>query len=666
MPRYKQEVSRYVNENVNIVDLIGSTVNLKRSGRNYMGLCPFHNEKTPSFSVSGERNMFKCFGCGESGDCITFAMKDRGLEFIEAIEWLSDRYSIDLSEYMESADNSRQYDSKILFEIMKESARFYFKNLLNNKRALQYLLDREIKKETIYEFGLGYSPDAWNLLYDYLKSKGFKDSDMLLCGMIKSNHKGGYYDGFRNRIMFPIFDNRGRVCAFGGRVLDNSMPKYLNSQETPIFNKSKILYGLNFVNKNYKGRELIIVEGYMDLIALNQHGIRNVVATLGTALNIEHVKLMKRNFEDIIFAFDGDKAGRSAIFRSLPEFDNSGLKVRILELGEYKDPDEYIKKAGKQLFGHQLEQAVGEIDFKIKYIMSDYNLDESFDRLAFLNRVYHLIANLTQDVQKEIYLERLSKLVRLDLEAIKKDYKNVQLEKEKGQNLHLQHRRQDSHPKEFNHEEYLGHEEYDFEHLEGMESEHGEVEIGENSSEEFFYVGDMNEKIKNVKRMRSFFKEQQSQNPLLQSGSKIDKIEKSFIRCAMMSTADFQQVLEYKPQFMIYENILAFALLEVYYENYDELRISNLVSLFSIDDIDILKRISELHLPISENLIQSLLKEHEFLLLELEMFQLDREIRQLQLEPDIESEIKLRLKLSQKVDISKRMLEMRKNTMMGI
>lgn len=645
MPRYKQEVSRYVNENVNIVDLIGSTVNLKRSGRNYMGLCPFHNEKTPSFSVSSERNMFKCFGCGESGDCITFAMKDRGLEFIEAIEWLSDRYSIDLSEYIESADNSRQYDSKILFEIMKESARFYFKNLMNNKRALQYLFDREIKKETIYEFGLGYSPDAWNSLYDYLKSKGFKDSDMLLCGVIKSNQKGGYYDGFRNRIMFPIFDNRGRVCAFGGRVLDNSMPKYLNSQETPIFSKSKTLYGLNFVNKNYKGRELIIVEGYMDLIALNQHGIRNVVATLGTALNIEHIKLMKRNFDDIIFAFDGDKAGRSAIFRSLPEFDNSGLKVRVLELGEYKDPDEYIKKAGKQVFMHQLEQAISEIDFKIKYIMADYNLDESYDRLAFLNRVYRLIADLTQDVQKEIYLERLSKLVRLDLDAIKKDYKNVQMEKEKEDSFH---------PLK---EEDALREEYDFHHL--------EEDVPE-SEEEFFHVGDMSIKVKNIKQMRSFFKEQQSQNPLLQSGSKMDRIEKSFIRCAMMSLADFQQVLEYKPQFMIYENILAFTLLEVYYESYDELRISNLVTLFSIDDIEILKRISEWNLPISENLMESLIKEHEFLLLELEMFHLDTEIRQLQLEPDIESEIKLRLKLSQKVDISKRMLEMRKNTTMGI
>lgn len=696
MPRYKHDVNRYVSEQVNIIDLIGSSVNLKRSGRNYVGLCPFHNEKTPSFSVSADKQIFKCFGCGESGDAISFAMKDRGLSFIEAIEWLSDRYHIDLSEYIEfSGESEKKYDVKLLYDIMTESARFYFKKLFESKNAQKYLIARDLKKEILYEFGIGYAPDAWSSLYEHLKKKGFLEKDMILCGLIKPNKKGGYYDSFRNRIMFPIFDIRGRVCAFGGRVLDDSLPKYLNSQETPIFNKSKTLYGLNFVNKNYKGESLIIVEGYMDLVALNQHGIKNVVATLGTALNIEHVKLMKRSFSDIIFAFDGDKAGRSAIYRSLPEFEKSGLRVRVLELLDSKDPDEFIKKRGREAFLNQVDAAISEIDFKIKFIKADFNLENSFDRLEFLNRIYSLVNELESESEKEIYLERLSKLVRLDFDAVKRDYQNAIAnlgQKEKNQKNASSTQKKDfnqmnsqgissdfadvspfsdfedlEHFHDLEHLEGLG--ESDFEQNLDLANEHMNAFYEEMREDDFIVLEDGKSnlqnpeyvKIKNIKSMQAYFMQMQSQNPHMMPSSNLDRVEKLLIRNAIASMANFEQIYQSGLKFIIYENILAFTLLEFYYERFDELRLANLISLFDIEDVELLKRISMIEIPISENIIASLIARHEFCQLEIELYNLDLEIRQLQLELDVESAVKLRLKFAQKVELSKKLLELRKN-----
>ena len=346
-----EEILEKIKSQNDIVDVISERVRLKKAGRNFTGLCPFHNEKTPSFSVSQEKQIYKCFGCGEAGNVISFVMKDKNLPFIEAVKYLANRANIPLK--LGNGEQSQSNRKKeLLYKVNVEAAKFFFSNLMNNQNAKEYFLNRGIKEETIKKFGLGYANDSWNSLMFYLRKKGINDGLLEEAGLISVNkEKGRKYDRFRNRVMFPVFDYQGKVIGFGGRVLDDSKPKYLNSPETLVFQKGTNLYGLNFALKhNMSERYFVIVEGYMDLISLHQYGITNVVASLGTALTINQARLLKRYADKVVISYDADLAGQMATLRGLEILRTAGFDVRVLSIPQGKDPDEYVRSNGREAF----------------------------------------------------------------------------------------------------------------------------------------------------------------------------------------------------------------------------------------------------------------------------------------------------------------------------
>ena len=352
-----QELIEKIKEQNDIVEIISEDIRLKKSGRNYIGLCPFHNDKSPSFTVSQDKQIYKCFSCGEAGNVLTFIMKYKKLNFLEAAKYLADKASITLN--MGSKENSAVSKKKqLMYKINVDSARYFFANLQKNKYSKDYFLNRGIKEETIKRFGLGYSLDNWHALMNYLKKRGYKEEILLEAGLIlRSEKKGNLYDRFRNRVMFPIFDYRGNVIGFGGRVLDDSLPKYLNSPDTLIFNKRQNLYGLNFARKEIKDRSVILVEGYMDLISLYQYGIKNVVATLGTALTDGQGSLIKRYADTVIISYDSDEAGIKATLRAIEIPNKLDINVKVLNLKECKDPDEFIRKYGVLEFEKEIQNS---------------------------------------------------------------------------------------------------------------------------------------------------------------------------------------------------------------------------------------------------------------------------------------------------------------------
>ena len=359
------ETIEKVRETSDIVSIVTDYVPLKRSGANYVGLCPFHNEKTPSFTVSDTKQFFHCFGCGEGGDAITFIMKMENLSFPEAVKFLADKFGITIKEEGPKNEKITQERNKG-YEINREAARFFFSNLTKNKDAINYLYKRNINDRVIKQFGLGYSLNSWNSLYNHLKVKGYKDEDMERLGLIgKRANSVGYYDKFRDRIMFPIIDPRGRVIGFGGRVLDNTMPKYLNSQESFIYSKGNHLYSLNLVNKLSDRKRIILVEGYMDVISLFSKGFNYVVASLGTALTERQAKLLKRYGDNVYICYDSDQAGINATNKAIRILLRENIEPKIIVLEGYKDPDEYIKENNIKKFENRINEALNHIDYRI-------------------------------------------------------------------------------------------------------------------------------------------------------------------------------------------------------------------------------------------------------------------------------------------------------------
>lgn len=443
-----EEIIQKVKEENDIVDVISESVKLKRSGRNYFGLCPFHHEKTPSFSVAQDKQIYKCFGCGEAGNVITFVMKTRNISYVEAIELLARRANIEIiydneKKNLERSINDRYYKLNI------EAARFYYRNLLKSKKAITYLTNRGISSETIRRFGLGFAEDSWNSTMNFLMKKGFTNLDFINNGLVIKSQKGTYYDRFRNRVIFPIFDINGRVIGFGGRVMDDSKPKYLNSPETKIFKKGTNLYGLNFAVKNgIKDRSIIMVEGYMDCISLHQHGITNVVASLGTALTPGMAKLMKRYADKIILSYDSDSAGMNAAMRGLEILKKEGLDVRILTVPEGKDPDEYIRKNSKESFLMLVEKALLLTDYKLKMARRGYDLKKSLDAAEYAKNAIDIIKEL-DPVERDVYINKLSadtgvkEIALYDLmnEKLQKNVKNayvMNIDDTLGQKLYLE------------------------------------------------------------------------------------------------------------------------------------------------------------------------------------------------------------------------------------
>ena len=411
-----EEIISKIKDGNDIVDIVSEVVKLKRSGRNYFGLCPFHHEDSPSFSVSQDKQIYKCFGCGEAGNSISFVMKTKNFPFMDALKYLADRAHVDL-ELNSGEDKEKKDAREKLYKINVDAAKFFFLNLSQNKIAKEYFLLRGITEKTIRKFGLGFSLDSWNSLIYYLKGKGYTELDLLSVGLIVKNQKGNYYDRFRNRVMFPVFDYRGKVIGFGGRVLDDSKPKYLNSPETSLFIKGVNLYGLNFCLKNLKERMFIIVEGYMDCISLHQYGITNVVASLGTALTINQAKLLKKYADKVIISYDADIAGQAATLRGLDILRKEGFDVRVLKVPQGKDPDEYIRGNGKEAFLRLIEDAMPLIDYKIKRASEGIDFNNNEMIIKYAKVITEILSDLNP-VEKDVYIKKVSEETGIKEQAI--------------------------------------------------------------------------------------------------------------------------------------------------------------------------------------------------------------------------------------------------------
>ncbi len=409
------EVIQKIKDENDIVDIISETVKLKKAGRNYVGLCPFHHEKTPSFSVSQEKQIYKCFGCGEAGNVITFLMKTRKLTFLDSLKLLGERVNISIDTQDERSPARERYDK--LYSLNVEAAKFFRRNLLENKTAMEYFLNRGITKKLIANFGLGYAPDSWNSLLKHLKAKGYTELDLLNAGLIIKSPKGTYYDRFRNRVTFPVFDYRGKVIGFGGRVMDDTKPKYLNSPETALFKKGINLYGMNFTIKDLKEDYMIIVEGYMDCIALHQYGITNAVASLGTALTINQAKLIKRYVDKVIIAYDADLAGQAATLRGLEILKQAGLDVRVLTVPEGKDPDEFIRNNGKDAFAKLLSKALPLIDYRISKVREGVDMKNPDNLIHYVEKVIQILTDL-DPVERDVYIKKISEETNIKDQAI--------------------------------------------------------------------------------------------------------------------------------------------------------------------------------------------------------------------------------------------------------
>jgi len=440
-----EDVVQKVIELNDIVDVISGDIKLKNSGRNYFGLCPFHHEKTPSFSVSQDKQIYKCFGCGEAGNVVTYVMKTRNVAFPEAIKILAERVNIDIEE--DKKENRNNPKDKI-YRINVDAARYFFNNLIINKNAINYFLNRGVTKVIIKRFGLGYSKDSWDGLLKHLKTKGYTELDMLSAGLIIKGKNGSYYDRFRNRVMFPVFDYRGKVIGFGGRVLNNAKPKYLNSPETMVFKKGINLYGLNYAVKENKDRVLIIVEGYMDCITLHQYGIKNSVASLGTALTTNQARLLKRYADKVIISYDADTAGQLATQRGLEILQDVGLGVEILTVPDGKDPDQFVKSHGKESYLKLVKEALPLIEYKIKISRQDLNIRDKRQAIQYIDRYIKIIEGL-DPVEKDMYIRRLSEETNIEIQTLydqlnkknqnsRKNEKEVNMLEAFGQKLYLE------------------------------------------------------------------------------------------------------------------------------------------------------------------------------------------------------------------------------------
>ncbi|MBR2714853.1 MAG: DNA primase [Ruminococcus sp.] len=414
-----------------ISDIASSYMQLKRRGRNLVGLCPFHGEKTPSFNIYTENGSFYCFGCGAGGDVITFIMKIENLDYVEAVKFLAQRAGMTVPE--DAVDDSMGKLRTRVFEANREAARFYYGKLYSSegKAALSYLHSRALTDKTITRFGLGYSPDNRFALTNHLKSKGFSDSELIAANLVfKSRSGNSVIDRFVNRVMFPIIDLRGNVIAFGGRIMSDQKPKYLNTSDTIVFNKSHNLFSLNNA-KNSGTRRLILCEGYMDVIAVNQAGFADAVATLGTALTTEQAMLMKRYCDEVVICYDADEAGQKATQRAISILRNVGLVVRVLSIPDGKDPDEFIRKNGDKgaaAFKNILENSGNDVEYRLFKLKQNYDTNTAEGKFAYLNQAVKVLSSLDNSMEQDIYASKLAKEVSVEkntiLEQIKKSSRN--------------------------------------------------------------------------------------------------------------------------------------------------------------------------------------------------------------------------------------------------
>lgn len=403
-----------------ITEIASSYVNLKRHGRNMVGLCPFHGEKTPSFNIYTENGSFYCFGCGAGGDVITFIMKIENLDYVEAVKFLAQRADMEMPE--NTYDDSLSKLRMRIYEANREAARFFHATLLSQRgqSGLNYLRGRALSDRTIRHFGLGFADDDWNSLCNHLKNKGFSEYEIYSANLaFKRKNGNGIYDRFVNRVMFPIIDLRGNVIAFGGRIMTDEKPKYLNTSDTPVFKKSENLFSLNNA-KSSGTRTLILCEGYMDVIALNQAGFTNAVATLGTALTNEQAVLMKRYADEVIICYDADGAGQKATARAIDILRNAGLPIKILTVPSGKDPDEFIRSKGENgpaAFKLLIEKCGNDIEYRLMKLKENYNLNTTDGKVAFLNEAVKIVATIESPIERDVFASKLCAELEIDKNA---------------------------------------------------------------------------------------------------------------------------------------------------------------------------------------------------------------------------------------------------------
>ena len=412
---FSKEAVEELKSQIDIVDVIGRSVQLKRAGANYKGLCPFHNEKTPSFIVSPQKQIFTCFGgCGASGDVVSFVKRYYNLDFNEAVEKLANEHGITIQRNVHSDDREKYY------ELNREAARFFYRNLTEGKNpGYTYMAKRGIEDRTIKKFGLGYAPDSWDALYSHFKAKGVDEKILVELGLL-SEKDGKYYDKFRNRVIFPIINTAGKVIGFGGRALsDQQMPKYLNSPENKVFQKKNNLYALNITRQDIgKAGMAIIVEGYMDVISLHQSGVTNVAASLGTALTENQAKLVNRYTKNVVLSYDADAAGQKAALRGIDVLKGENCKVKVLHVTDGKDPDEYVKKNGKEAFMKLIDKALSYTDYKLEAAKRGLNLKTEEGKIDYMKRIQPILDELGP-VEKDIYTKKISRDVGISEGAIR-------------------------------------------------------------------------------------------------------------------------------------------------------------------------------------------------------------------------------------------------------
>ena len=439
MARFSDDFIQQIRDHNDIESVIGSYIDLKRRGKNLVGLCPFHNEKTPSFTVYPDTASYYCFGCGAGGEVINFVRNIENLDFIESVKLLADRAGLKLPE-TDNYDDAIAKLRRRIYEANREAARFYHETLFTEKgkAQLDYLLNRGVSPQMIKHFGLGAAPDDWHALAEHLKNKGFNRDELVAANLLRSSEKNGkryYYDAFRNKVMYPVIDLRGNVVAFGGRVLDNSKPKYINTSDTLVYKKSNELFALNFA-KNGNDRKLVLCEGYMDVIALHQSGFENAVAGLGTALTPEQVSLISRYADEVALCYDSDEAGQKAVRAAMTLFSKTGVKVKVIRLEGGKDPDEIIKTHGRERFEKLLNKADNDTEYKLSKLREKYIVETDDGKLNFLREAVKVLA-FCDSIERDVYAMRLSDELGVGKDAIlqqigelrkKENYRKVKAE----------------------------------------------------------------------------------------------------------------------------------------------------------------------------------------------------------------------------------------------
>ena len=416
-----------------IVDVVSGYVRLKKNGKNMLGLCPFHNEKTPSFNVSTDKNFFHCFGCKASGDVITFIRRIENLDYIEAVKFLAQRAGLDVPEGRGQSEGLSKVRNRI-YEANRATARFYYKCLYSpvGKNALDYLHNRGLSDKTIVHFGLGYSPPSRFELINHLKNLGFSSEEVFQANLANKSEKEHFYDRFSDRVMFPIIDLRGNVIAFGGRIMSDIQPKYLNTSDTPAFNKGSTVYALNFA-KNKANGQLILAEGYMDVISLHQAGFENTVATLGTALTKDQANLIGRYCKEVVICYDADEAGQKAAERAINLFRETELSIKVLKVPDGKDPDEFIKANGENgaaKFRLLLDKCGNDVEYRIAKLKIKYDTDITEQKVEFLTEVAKLLAGLENDIEKDAYISKMSEDYDIDKNALAAQVKRYSKQQE--------------------------------------------------------------------------------------------------------------------------------------------------------------------------------------------------------------------------------------------